>query len=174
MQLALNARSRVRSLSLLCTFARGADAVHVTPKLLWILLRLRFGSRPVRRKAFMELVLSPGQKYSDAIAQRLAAVFGHDIADMPPITNQQVDAMRRHDVTSRLNELSGIPTLVINGEKDMIARPSSGRVIAAGIAGSRYIEIPGAAHAFPILEAERCAALLLEHLSAVESRRVAP
>jgi pimeloyl-ACP methyl ester carboxylesterase len=139
----------------------------VTTDLLWILLRLRFAPRRVRRKAFLELVLPPGQKYSEEIAQRLAAVFGHDIADMPPITKQQINAMRRHDVTSRLHELSGLPALVISGDKDMIARPSSGRAIAAGIAGSRYLEIPGASHAFPILEAERCAALLLDHLLGV-------
>jgi pimeloyl-ACP methyl ester carboxylesterase len=66
-----------------------------------------------------------------------------------------------------LGELAGIPTLVISGDRDIIARPSSGRAIAAGIPGARYIEIAGASHAFPILEPERCAALILEHLAAV-------
>jgi pimeloyl-ACP methyl ester carboxylesterase len=170
MQIALMAKPRVHSLSLLCTFARGADATRLTLALFWIVLRLRFGPRHLRREAFMELVLPAGQSkgFPDDIADRLAAVFGHDIADLPQIAGQQVAAMRRHDVTSRLKELAGIPTVVISGEKDMIARPSSGRAIAAGIPGSRYIEIPGASHAFPILEAERCGALLLEHLADAE------
>ena len=116
----------------------------------------------------MELVLPSGQPGSDDMAERLSAVLGHDIADMPPITGQQLAVMRRHDVTSRLHQLSGIPTLVISGEKDGLAPSSSGRAIAAGIPGSRYVEIPGASHALPILEAERCGALLLEHLAAAE------
>jgi len=170
MQLALMAKPRVRSLSLLCTFARGADASRTTPELLWIALRIRFAPRPWRRKAFLELVLPSGQTngYPVDIVERLSAVLGHDVADMPPIVNDQLAAMRRHDVTPRLNELSGIPTLVISGEKDVMARPSSGRAIAAGIRGSRYIEIPGATHGFPILEPERCGALLLEHLAGAE------
>jgi pimeloyl-ACP methyl ester carboxylesterase len=79
--------------------------------------------------------------------------------------------MGAHDVTMRLAELSGIPTLVISSEKDLIARPSSGRAIASGIPGARYLEIAGASHAFPILDAERCAALIMEHLAAAETRR---
>lgn len=170
LQLALMAKRRVRSLSLLCAFARGADATRMTQALLWIGLRMRFGSRRLRREAFMELVLPSGQTkgYPDDIAERLSAVFGHDVADLPPITRQQLAAMRRHDLTPRLNELSGIPTLVISGEKDRIAPPSSGRAIAAGIPGSRYVEVPGASHALPILEAERCGELLLEHLTDAE------
>lgn len=174
LQLALIAKQRVRSLSLLCSFARGADATRITADLLWIVLRIRFAPHRWRRDAFMELVLPPGQKFTDDLADHLSAVLGHDIAEMPPITDQQVSAMRRHDVTGRLHELSGIPTLIVNGEKDRVARPSSGKSIAAGIPGSRFIEIPGASHAFPILEAERCAALLLKHLTGVEPARLQP
>ena len=167
LQLSLMAKTRLRSLSLLCSFARGADATRMTVELVWILLRLRFGTRRWRRDAFMELVLPPDQakKYSDELVERLSAVLGHDIADMPPIVSQQLAAMRGQDLTPRLRELSGVPTLVINGEKDRTAPPSSGRTIAARIPGARYVEIPGASHALPILEAERCAALLLEHLT---------
>lgn len=166
LQLALTAKPRVRSLSLICTFARGSDATGMTPRLIWIGLRVRFGSRKMRRRAFMELVLPPGRESGnpEEVAERLSRVFGHDIADLPPIYNRQLAAMSRHDVTGRLGELGGIPTLVISAEKDLIAPPSSGRSIAAGIPGARYIEIPGASHAFPVLEPERCAALLLEHL----------
>jgi len=168
MQIALMAKPRVRSLSLLNTFARGADATHLTPDLLWIALRIRFAPRRWRRDAFLELVLPPGQSFTDEIAAHISAVLGHDVAEMPPIAEQQVTAMRRRDVTSRLHELAGIPTLIVNGEKDMVARPSSGKTIAAGIPGSRYVEIPGASHAFPILEPERCAGLVFENLIAAE------
>lgn len=170
-QLALTAKRRVRSLTLLCTFARGADGTGMTPRLIWIGLRVRYGSRRIRRRAFMELVLPPGQGYPDDVADRLSGILGHDIADLPPISNEQLAAMGRHDVTRRLGELSGIPTLVISADKDPIARPSSGRSIAAGIAGAKYIEIPGASHSFPILEPARCGNLMLEHLAAAEHKQ---
>jgi pimeloyl-ACP methyl ester carboxylesterase len=171
LEVALSAKARVRSLTLLCTFARGSVATRLTPALLWISLRVRFGWRQLRRKAFMELVLSPGRKQEDpgALATRLSSVFGHDIADLPPVTSLQMKAMGRCDLTPRLGELAGIPTLVISAEKDLIAPPSAGRAIADGIPGARYIEIAGASHAFPILEAERCGALTLDHLAEAES-----
>ena len=168
LELALTAKLRVRSLSLLCTFARGADATRMTPTLLWILLRLKYGSPRLRRQAFTQLVMPPGWTGGgpdSGIAEKLSAVFGQDIGDLPPITAEQLTALRSHDVTPRLIELAGIPTLVISGEKDRMAPPASGRVIAAGIPGSRYVEIAGASHAFPVIDAERCGALLLEHLN---------
>lgn len=170
MELALTDKRRVRSLTLLNTFARGADASRMTLKLLWIVLRLQFAPRSIRRDAFMELVLPPKFK-GDAqkVADVLSGVFGHDIADLPDSSNRQLKAMKAHDVTERLSNLEGIPTLVISSEFDLIARPASGRAIAAGIPGARYIEIPGASHAFPVIDAERCAAMILEHLDKVES-----
>ncbi|MGA2212242.1 MAG: alpha/beta fold hydrolase [Bryobacteraceae bacterium] len=173
LELALMARPRVRSLTLLNTFASGAAASRMTLRLLWIVFRLQFAPRPFRRDAFMELVLAPGEGKAKVkgLAERMARVLGHDVADLPSISNQQLSAMRAADLTGRLAELSGIPTLVISGEKDMIARPSLGRAIASGIPGARYLEIAGASHAFPILEAERCAALTMQHLAGAETRR---
>jgi pimeloyl-ACP methyl ester carboxylesterase len=172
LELALTARSRVRSLTLLNTFPNGADATRMSLQLLWISLRLKFGTRPIRRNAFMELVLAPGQENKQAagLVERLARVFGHDIGDLPAISARQLAAMKAHDVTPRLGELAGIPTLVISGEKDLIARPASGKAIAAGIPGARYVEIAGASHAFPILEAERCADLIMKHLAEAERK----
>ncbi len=170
MQFAASHKRRVRSLSLLCSFARGADISWLSLNMMRILLRLRFGSRQVRRFAFMELVVPRGHPdlESPALAGRLSAIVGHDIADMPRITGQQLRAMRKADVSPKLGELAGIPSLVINGEHDRIARPELGRAVAAGIPHARYIEIPRAAHAFPVLDPQRCAELLLEHLSVAE------
>lgn len=172
LQSALTVPGRVRSLTLLCTFARGADAARFTPELLWIGLQVRFGWRRLRRRAFIQLVVPPGQRdgYSKELADRISRILGHDVADLPPVTDEQRSAMEKHDVTPRLAELAGIPTLVISAEKDPIAPPSSGRSIAAGIPGARYIEIAGASHSFPILEPERCGALTMEHLAQAEQR----
>jgi pimeloyl-ACP methyl ester carboxylesterase len=164
LEAALLGKTRVRSLTLLNTFANGADTKRMTLRLLWIALQLRFGSLRMRRNAFMELVLTPGQERGEGLVKTMERVIGHDVGELPEISDAQVAAMGDHNVTDRLGELAGIPTLVISGEKDLIARPSSGRAIAAGIPGARFMEIAGASHAFPILEPERCAALILEHL----------
>ncbi|MBK5296680.1 MAG: alpha/beta fold hydrolase [Vicinamibacteria bacterium] len=57
-QVALSAPSRVRSLSLLCTFARGAQGARLSWDLLVAGLRSRIGPRSARRRAFVELVMT--------------------------------------------------------------------------------------------------------------------
>src|SRR5262249_10610464 len=154
---ALKDKVRVRSLSLLNSFARGADARRMTLKMLWIVLRLRLGTRRIRTNAFTDLVVTEGEtRFSpDELSQTMSRVLGHHVADLPSIAKEQLAATGAHDVTPRLGQLSGVPALVITGEKDPIARPSSGRSIASGILGAKYVEIPGASHAFPILDPER-------------------
>ena len=169
LNLALSARERVRSLSLLCTFARGKDATRLTPAMLWVGTRTRIGTRRMRRRAFLELVLSPAELVAcdhDALAEELAPLFGHDLADHPAVEMAQLRAMGRFDATPRLRELAGLPTLVVSAAHDRIARPASGRAIVAGIPGARYVEIPDAAHGLPLRQPERVNALLREHLVA--------
>jgi pimeloyl-ACP methyl ester carboxylesterase len=166
LDLALGVKQRMRSLSLLCTFARGADGTRMSGKVLWIGLRMRFAPKTVRRDAFMELVLPPGVRgrNSAEVAALLSGAFGHDLADLPLKSGEQLSAMGKHDVTARLGELAGVPTLVVSAEHDLIARPASGRAIAAGIPGARFVEVAGASHALPVLEPERCAELLMSHM----------
>ncbi|MEI6106957.1 MAG: alpha/beta fold hydrolase [Opitutae bacterium] len=167
-QLALMARSRVRSLSLLCTFGRGRDATRLTPWMLWVGLRTQVGPRRSRRHAFLQMVLPPTEWATvdrDALAERLAPLFGHDLADQPPVAMKQLRAMSACDLTPQLGALAGLPTLIVSAELDRLAPPTSGRILAAGIPGSRYVELPGAAHGLPLTEPARINALLLEHLS---------
>ena len=166
LQLALTARPRVRSLALLCTFGSGRAAAPLTPRMLWSGLGSRVGTRRMRRHAFLHLVMPPSalaQLDRDALASRLAPLFGHDLADQPPIAGAQLRAMRAADLTPRLGELAGVPTLVVSGAHDPIAPPRLGRELAAGIPGARYVEFPNASHGLPIQVPDRVNALLLEH-----------
>lgn len=168
LQLALTARARVRSLALLCTFARGRDATKLTPWMLWVGLRTQLGPRRSRRHAFLQMVLPPGEYASvnrDLLAERLAPLFGHDLADQPPVAMKQLRAMSACDLTPRLGELAGLPTLVVSSEHDRIAPPASGQAIADGIPGARYVCLPGAAHGVSITGADRINALLLDHVA---------
>ena len=165
---ALRARPRVLSLALLCTFARGREASRLAPDLVWIGMRTRLGTRAMRRRAFMQLTMPDAYlRTADQprLAAELATLFGHDLADQPPIVMQQLRAAARFDVSARLGELAGIRTLVMSARHDRIAPPRFGRTLAAAIPGARYVEIETAGHAAPIQCAGEVNRLLAEHLS---------
>jgi pimeloyl-ACP methyl ester carboxylesterase len=171
LQLALTHRDRVRGLCLLCTFARGRDAAPLSRRMLWAGLRVQFGTRAVRRRAFLELVMPPAALRGidrDVLAASLAPTFGHDLGEQPAVVPAQLRAMRAYDAIPRLAELAGLPTLVVGAEHDPIAPPSLGRALAAGIPGARFVELPDASHGVTISDPGRVNALLVEHLSAAD------
>ncbi len=170
---AQKAQARVRSLSLLCTFASGAIPTRLTPWVIMAGLRTRIGTRRMRRRAFLELVMPPdalAHADTEALAERLAELFSHDLADQPPVSLRQVGAMRRADATPFLREFASIPTLVVSGAHDRIAPPFGGRALAEGIPGARYVEIPEGSHGVTLQLPDRVNALLLEHVHDAEAR----
>ena len=174
LEIALRQPARTRSLSLLCTVARGADATRLSWRMLSIGLRSRIGPRRARRRAFLEIVLPPEavpDAEVDRLAEDLAGLFGHDLADQPSIAMQQLGALRRYDATTQLPRLAGVPTLVMSATHDPIAPPRFGQALAAAIAGARFVECADASHGLPIQHADRVNAMLLEHLNRVESTR---
>lgn len=170
-QLALDCRPRVRSLALLCTFSRGKEAASLSPWIAWVGLRSRVGTRAARRRAFLEILLSDAERAGldlDAEAERYGAFFGRDLADQPPVVTQQLMAMARHDARARLGELAGLPTLVLAGAEDRLARPAFNRDLAERIPGARFLEVPGAAHGLPLSMPELTNQRLTEHLRGAE------
>ena len=168
LEVALLARDRIRSLSLLCSFARGRDATKLTPGMLWTGLRTRIGTKAQRRKAFLEIVMPRAALEASDIpklAAEFAPLFGHDLADQPAVSMKQLSAMGRYDAVPRLHELAGLPTLVVSAEHDRIARPEIGRAVAAAIPGAKFVEIPDASHGVTLHHPHKITALLLDHLS---------
>jgi len=171
LELALAEPAAVRSLALLSTFANGRDASPLTPSMIWAGLRTVIGTRRMRRDAFLRFVagrLPVARGDRDALAARLAPLFGHDLATMPAGAMPQLRAMRRRDLRDRLGEIRGIPTLVVTGLEDRIAPSSSSRFLAAAIADARLVELPGAAHGIPLTHPARVNELLLDHLDNAE------
>jgi pimeloyl-ACP methyl ester carboxylesterase len=165
LQVAITAPERVRSLSLLCTFSGGKAAAPPTPRMIWLGARTRIGTRRMRRHAFLELVMPPGPiADADRLADRVAGLFGHDLADQPAIVSSQLRALRQSDTSQRLHELSRLPVLVMSGRHDPIGPPASGRALAAAIPGARYLEIADASHGLPISHAALTNATLRDHL----------
>ena len=176
-EVALIAPGRVKSLALLCTFARGKQAARLTPAIIVVGLRTRIGTRAMRRNAFLGLVMPPAVlagRDRTQLAEELAPLFGHDIADQPPIILKQVATMAKYDASARLGQLAAIPTLVASAELDRIALPAFGRELAAAIPGARFVELPGAGHGVPIHAASEVNDLLARHFAAVEGAPASP
>ena len=169
------AKQRVKSLSLLCTFPTGAIPTRLTPWIILAGLRTRIGSPQSRRRAFLRMVMPAAELRRidrDAFAERLGSLFGHDLAEQPPVVMHQLRAMSRADARLFLPSFAGIPTLVVSAAHDRIAPPYGGRALAAAIPGARYVEIENASHGVTIHQPERINTLLLEHLSAAERQPV--
>jgi pimeloyl-ACP methyl ester carboxylesterase len=166
LRLALEARARVRTLALMCTFADGRAAAPLTLRMMWLGMRTKIGTRRMRRRAFLRLVMPAdalAHTDADAMAERLAPLFGHDLGDQPPVVNEQLSAMRKYSAMPRLGELAGLPTLVLSGAHDPISPPRVSEALAKGIPGARHVAFADASHGLPIQHAERVNALLVEH-----------
>jgi pimeloyl-ACP methyl ester carboxylesterase len=165
---ALAAPKRISSLALLNTFADGRAVAPLTASMFWWGMRSAVGTKTMRRYAFLRLIW-PGPALAKcdwrALAESMAALLGHDLADRPPIVPCQMRAMRRADATGRLSELIGIRTLVLSGLHDMLATPALGRSIAHAIPGAIYHELRDASHAAPIQFPAHVNQLLKEHLA---------
>jgi aminoacrylate hydrolase len=172
-QVALTAPDWVQSLSLMCTFGFGKEATHPTAGMILTALRMRIGTRPMRRKAFVELIMPPSYLHSVDEAELMAKLqhlFGRDLAEQPGIVMRQLRAMGRFDPRSRVAALATIPTLVVSAAHDRIALPAYGQKLAHSIPGARYVEIAEAGHAVPIQCADKINALLTEQFAEGEIR----
>src|SRR5690606_17693505 len=58
--MALAHPERCRSLSLLCTVSRGADATRMSGRMLWLGIASTIGPRRSRRNAFLQIITAPG------------------------------------------------------------------------------------------------------------------
>jgi pimeloyl-ACP methyl ester carboxylesterase len=166
-QVALAFPSRVKSLALLCTSARGADATDLRWPMFLLGLRCHVGTVAMRRRAFLEIVMSRVYRAThdpDKTAAELAPLFGHDLGMSPPGVMKQLAALKTFDARARLTELAKFPVLVLSAEEDIIFPPRCGRALAQGIAGARYVEVAKAAHGVSIEHAERVNRELVSHL----------
>ena len=133
--------------------------------MMWTGMRTRVGTRRQRRRAFLELVMPAEYLRTqdiDKLADKLGPIFGHDLADQPPVMMKQLGAARRYDATPRLGELAGLPTLMVTATHDRIARSEYGRAMAEAIPGARYVEIADAAHGVTIQKGDKINGLLRE------------
>jgi pimeloyl-ACP methyl ester carboxylesterase len=169
LHVAARSPARVRSLSLLCTFPSGREAAPLSWPLLWHGTRSRVGTRTARATAFLQLVLPPGTISSADTMARYATLFGHDLADQPPVASAQLRALRQARTPVDATALAPIPTLVVSARHDPIAPPRAGRAIVRHLPHARYEEVADASHALPISHADTVNTLLRTHWRAVDA-----
>lgn len=165
-RVALDAPSRVKSLSLLCTFARGSSTLSVHPAAVWRQLRTVFGSRAMRQRAFFELVSPTSVPPTPENIAVVEQAFGRHLVDLPPATPSQVYALVRADHRAELPALAHLPTLVVSAHEDKLAPPSQG-VLLAELLQTTVHELPGG-HALPVQSASTINALLRTFWSSAE------
>jgi pimeloyl-ACP methyl ester carboxylesterase len=165
-ELALRNPERVRSLTLVSTWAR-PDAYFRTMTAFW---RWLVEHAPTEREmldAFLLWVYTPEAHergwVDDVIDDALA--FPHPQSS--EAFQRQVDSFRTHETIARLHEIDA-PTLVVAGERDIISRPEMGKQVADGIAGAKLVVMPGQAHQPFQEEPDAFNALVDEFLQTVE------
>jgi 3-oxoadipate enol-lactonase len=161
-QLALDAPSRVRSLTLVNTFA------HLEPgnprHALMLVFRLALlGVRGLPAQAHFvaaRMFPKPGQE----MLRKLAAerIASNDIATYRHL----LLAIGAFDVRNRLGEIH-CPTLVIAGDRDTTVPLYPKQVLAASIPGARFELVADSGHATPIDQPERFNQLVLGFVESI-------
>ena len=148
-ELALAHPARVRSLSLLSTFARQAPRPRALMEAWRALYPLATQSAPLREaweKQAYAWLFSEGYWRNQA-AVRAALRFA---ATQPFQTVQgfqgQIDAALAHDAVDRLPSLR-VPTLVVHGALDQLAPPAGAEEVARLVRGAKLLVIPEVGHA---------------------------
>lgn len=77
------------------------------------------------------------------------------------------------DRTAELGRITA-PTLVVNGDRDVMVDPSGGLATAAAIAGARHVVVPGMGHHLPLGLVARLVELVGDHVAAATAASPAP
>ena len=161
-QLALDAPARVRSLTLVNTFARlepasPRHALMIASRMVVLGLRgLPAQAHFVAARLFPKPEQAPLRKLA---AERIAA-------NDPATYRRLLFAIRAFDVRNRLGEIK-CPTLVIAGDRDTTVPLPAKRYLAARIPGARYELVADSGHATPIDQPEVFNRLVLEFIGSV-------
>jgi pimeloyl-ACP methyl ester carboxylesterase len=166
-RMSLMALARVKSLCFMCSFAGGADLKRPNARLVWYGARSRLGTTSMRKRAFARLILPDAyirQLGIDACIAQLEHAFGRSLAELPPIADAQLHALRTHDQRNQLARLAHLPCLVLSGKQDPIATHAANVGLARAIGTARHDVWTNASHALPIQLAQQVNQLLRAHL----------
>lgn len=153
-ELAIRHPDRVKSLSLFSSYA----ASDVWTDQMWAvrdMLIRQLGLDAHFQMAIMFLFSPEAMHRQAELVEQMHAGFK---ANPPHLAGyrRQMAYCRHHDATARLGEIR-VPTLVVNGDEDILAAPRMGRQLADLIPHARFEQAAAAAHLYMLSEPERFA-----------------
>ena len=145
--LALNHRSRVRSLTLIATHPGGVRARLPRAAGVARFLRANTGPREERFRA-LERLLFPDAFLATCDRRWLSAVLKADFGERIPLRYRlsQLCAVSLHDTRNDLHRLADCPVLVVKPGLDVLVRPCQSDRLARLIPGARLVTFAEAGH----------------------------
>lgn len=144
-EIALAIPERVRTLTLLATFAK-PDA-----QLIMNVATLRIAKRKLSREEFLQVLglrvfTHRFYENADAVDAWMTRALANPFPQSVEAFGRQADAVLNHDSLERLYRISS-PTHIVVGEEDILIPPRHSRVLAERIPNARLALIPEAGHA---------------------------
>jgi pimeloyl-ACP methyl ester carboxylesterase len=128
---------RVRSLLLLAGVAGGSARLSMLSELM-----VALEDRPADLARLMLTVVF-GHSWVDALPAEQRAELEEALkSPLPAGFRQQFRLAARVDVREELAAIA-VPTTVVGTAEDMLVQPSQHRLLASGIPGARFVELPG-------------------------------
>ncbi len=163
---ALRHRRRVRSLALICTHGGGFTASLSSPQALRWLLAAQLRGSDGRLAALQQILFSPSYRRATNRAE-LSRAMRPVLGRRPNLSStlSQLHAVWRFRAHSRLPRLDGLPTLIVQGKKDILIHPKQSEKLQRSIPGSRLVCFPQGAHGLTLELAGPLNRLLLAHFA---------
>lgn len=169
--LALLAKERLASLTLIATHAGGFFARLPRPLGLTSFVTANLSRTPARRYRHIARMLFPAPFREAMGEEKLTALLRHDFE--PPIPKHarraQLSAVFGHDTRARLGALAGLPTLIMKPERDVLIHPRGSETLAEKIPGARLVAMPEAGHGLIRQNGDEVARLIREHADRAEA-----
>lgn len=161
-ELALRHASRIRTLTLGCTYCGGPGSLLSPPETMQKLgAGMTSGDRELAIRTGYECNVSAAFQQDPAHYEAFRAMALSTPAKIATIM-LQMQAISGHDTQSRLGEITA-PTLVLHGTEDLMLPSPNGELIASKIGGSTLELWDGVGHMFWWEQPERSAEAIRAH-----------
>ena len=169
--LALRHRRRVKSLTLIATSPGPASQLLPTFDGIKEFAKANTSTDTARLRALLNLLI-PEPFHSRVEADPRWHTFKSDFLNPIPRKTMlmQMRAVAMHNTAQSLETLSGLPTLVIKPDSDVLIRPSNSDRLVDAIPGARLLSFPDAGHGVGFQCASELNAHLRAHFFASETR----